>query len=91
MLSLKDLLEAGVLDIGQKLTWERLRTPEVHTTTLLADGTLKTSDGKIHFSPSTAAAHLNRGISTNGWRVWRISTGESIWELRNEEMKKRLQ
>jgi hypothetical protein len=90
MLSLKDLLEAGVLVTGQKLKWERLKTSEVHTATLLADGTLQTSDGKIHRSPSTAAAHLGRGISTNGWRVWRISTGVSIWELRNEEMAKRV-
>ena len=83
MLSLKDLLEAGLLSEGESLIWNKLSSPTPFEATLLADGRIETKDGKIHTSPSTAAKHVNSGISTNGWRVWKVSSKKkSLSEIR---------
>ena len=81
--SLKDLLEAGLLSEGESLIWNKSSCPTPYEATLLADGRIETTDGKIHTSPSTAAKHVNSGISTNGWRVWKVSSkGKSLGEIR---------
>ncbi len=89
MPSLKDLIKAGLLSEGESLIWNKLTSPTPHEATLLADGRIETTDGKIHNSPSTAAKHVNSGISTNGWRVWKVSSkGKSLGEIREFLTKK---
>lgn len=84
MLNLRDLLRAGLVSEGDLLTWRKSGLSVPHEAKLLADGKIETIDGKIHNSPSTAAKHVNSGISTNGWKVWVVhSKGKSLSEIRS--------
>lgn len=83
MLRLRDLLEAGIITAGDDLVWKRRHSRVVFTAKILPNGIIKTSDGVLHSSPSMAARHVNMGKSTNGWRVWQLSTSkQSLFELR---------
>jgi hypothetical protein len=83
VLSLKDLLDEGLLSVGESLIWHKLNSGLPHEATILADGRIETADGKIHNSPSTAARHVNGGVSTNGWRVWRaLDKNSALSEIR---------
>jgi hypothetical protein len=84
MLSLRDLLQAGLVSDGDRLIWHKSGSPAPHEAKLLADGKIETADGKVHNSLSTAARYVNAGISTNGWRVWVVSSkGKSLSEIRS--------
>jgi hypothetical protein len=82
-INLKDLIAAGLLDVGQQLTWKR-RSPRVsEVAVVLRDGRIETRDGAIHKSPSSAASHLSEGMSQNGWRVWKLGLeGPTLHEVR---------
>ena len=83
MLRLIDLLEAGLISVGDDLVWKRRNSRVTFTAKILPNGMIKTSDGVLHSSPSMAARHVNMGISTNGWRVWQLATSkQSLFELR---------
>jgi hypothetical protein len=84
MLSLRDLLRVGLISEGDQLIWLKSGSVDSRRATILTDGKIKTEDGKIHSSPSSAAKHVNSGISTNGWRVWVVSAnGKSLAEIRS--------
>ncbi len=74
LLSLKDLLDAGLISEGDRLVWQKMNSTSSFEAVILRDGRIETKDGKIHTSPSTAARHVNAGISTNGWRVWSVTS-----------------
>jgi hypothetical protein len=83
MLSLRDLLEAGLVSAGDDIIWKRRNSRLTFTAKILPNGMIKTTDGVSHNSPSMAARHVNMGISTNGWRVWQLaSSKQSLYELR---------
>ena len=83
MATLRDLLDAGLLTQGQRLFWQKQNSRSQFEATVLESGKILTLDGQIHNSPSSAARHLNNGISTNGWRVWKISAdGNSLSDIR---------
>jgi hypothetical protein len=83
MSSLRDLLKSGLISAGDELFWEKKNFRLTFTATVLANGIIETSDGVAHTSPSMAARHVNMGISTNGWRVWRLAKSkQSLFELR---------
>lgn len=47
------------------------------------NGTITTSDGAIHKTPSGAAKHLNGNKPVDGWHTWKIkSSGVRLSELR---------
>ena len=83
MSSLRDLLEAGLISVGDGLVWKKQNSRLTFTAKILPNGIIETSDGVAHTSPSMAARHVNMGISTNGWRVWQLATSkQSLSELR---------
>ena len=85
MVATKDLIKAGLLSAGEVLVWKRRIHATSHVATLKSDGTIETSDGKIHRTPSGAAKHLNGNRPVDGWVAWKLkSTGESLAALRGK-------
>ena len=78
-----DLIDAGALRPGDTLVFRRQRSGEVHRAEVLADGSLRLSDGREFRSPSSAAAGAAAG-SFDGWTAWALeTTGESLDRLRS--------
>ena len=50
---------------------------------VLANGAIKTADGRSHKSPS-GAARSQVGRPVDGWTVWRTSDGTPLGELRTK-------
>jgi hypothetical protein len=68
-ITLKDLLDAGLLKAGEELTIN-VRGKDV-TATLLADGKIKYQD-KIYDGPLACAAAV-RGQTCDSWYCWRAT------------------
>lgn len=64
-----DLLEAGLLTVGQRLYSQRGKYGG-HVATVLSDGRIEV-DGQIFDSASGAGIHVRRK-RTNGWYFWRL-------------------
>ena len=85
MVATKDLIKAGLLNAGDALVWKRRVQGTSHTATIKSDGTIETSDGKIHKTPSGAAKHLNGNKPVDGWLAWKLkSTGETLSAVRDK-------
>lgn len=83
MLSLRNLLEVGLISVGDDLIWKKRNSRLTFTAKIMPNGMIQTADGVFHTSPSMAARHVNMGMSTNGWRVWQLATSkQSLFELR---------
>jgi len=83
MSNLNDLINSGSIVVGEELTWRRRTENQVHTAVINAGGSITTSDGKIHRTPSGAARHLNGGKPVDGWLTWKLKrTGKSLASLR---------
>ncbi len=83
MASVKDLLKANLVTGGTELIWKRRQAKQIHTALINSNGTISTSDGVIHKTPSGAAKHLNGNKPVDGWNTWKIkSTGQALSELR---------
>ena len=82
MAKISDLIEQGLLPAGTVLEWKR-RGGNNFAAEVLANGSIKTSDGRVHKSPSGAARSLvSRPV--DGWAVWRTKSGETLSELRSK-------
>ena len=75
------LIEAGLLDPGQELTWHRPRIGEHVTLTITADGQLKIPDGSVWPSPFQAASRIT-GYPADGWALFKTATGKSLADLK---------
>ena len=83
MATIKDLLKANLVTGGTELIWKRNKAKQTHTALINANGTIITSDGAIHKTPSGAAKHLNSDKPVDGWNTWKVkSTGKALSELR---------
>ncbi len=83
MNNIKDLVNAGKLVPGTKIVWRRRSLSENHVATINVDGTITTSDGRKHKTPSGAAKYLNDNKPVDGWLVWKIEgSGASLGSLR---------
>ena len=73
-----DLLAQGKLKPGQemRLDWKGKQ----FTATIQADGTIL-FDGEVYASPSSAGKAARKGMSTNGWRYWKVLVGEEWVQL----------
>ena len=86
MSKIVDLLKSGVLTSGQELIWNRRVAKQIHIATVNQDGSITTSDGVKHRTPSGAAKHLNGNKPVDGWLAWKLkSTGNSLADLRDEK------
>lgn len=85
MVTTRDLIKAGLIKPGELLIWKRRTYAESHNAILRNDGSIETSDGKIHRTPSGAAKHLNGNKPVDGWLSWKLkSTGESLAAVREK-------
>ncbi len=88
MVAIKDLIKAGHLNAGDVLVWKRRTQQTSNTATIKSDGTIETSDGTIHKTPSGAAKHLNGNKPVDGWLAWKLkSTGEALSAVRDKVAK----
>jgi hypothetical protein len=78
--ALSDLLRAGLLQPGQRLTWTRRQLGQIHAVTVNADGALVAEDGSVYASPNSAATGI-AGYPTIGWPLWRTDTDVSLEQL----------
>jgi len=84
-ITIKYLVELGILKNGDELYWKRNVRKTSHYATI-ENGLIKTEDGLSHKSPSGAARHLNNGKPIDGWKCWRLkSSGQLIDLLRSKE------
>jgi hypothetical protein len=84
MTSMKQLLQSGSVSAGDKLIWSRRVLKSAHEALINQDGTISTSDGKKHKTPSGAAKHLNQDKPVDGWIAWRHEkSGKKLAELRS--------
>ena len=82
MTTVLDLINAGLVTSGTRLTWKR-RGGSTSIAEIQSNGFLKTEDGSLHKSPSGAARKFV-GRPIDGWAVWRVPSGESISDLRKK-------
>ncbi|MFE7193758.1 CBS domain-containing protein [Kitasatospora sp. NPDC057541] len=79
-----DLVAAGYIEVGAKLTFERPRKDETHHATVVEEGKVRLSDGQLFRSPSTAAiAAVGRG-SFDGWTAWVLDDGRTLDAVRQD-------
>jgi hypothetical protein len=84
MKTTKELIRAGIIAPGEELIWNRRVSGQIHLAVINADGSITTSDGVKHKSPSGAAKHLNGNKPVDGWLAWKIKkSGISLGSLRN--------
>lgn len=93
-ISLTDLVEAGMLSAGEKLTMvygPRGGTRETYIAEVTSDGKL-IADNRQFLSPSYAAVHFIQAAGSprktaNGWSRWRTSDGRTLADLRDAYLK----
>ena len=68
---IRDSVDAGLLAVGDELTWNRPQLGQRHSCVVQGDGTLRLPDGVVKQTPSGAAIALTGG-SHDGWTVWRV-------------------
>jgi hypothetical protein len=84
-ISVKDLIDSGVLKVGDRLIWKSRIQNSEHEAVVLSNGTLKTNDGTVHKSPTGALKHLNGNKPVDGWNAWRLAKdGSSLSKLRSK-------
>lgn len=81
--SLRELVDADFLQVGQKLNWYSSGGSKPGPIFVNRDFLLETSDGQKFKTPSEAATKLT-GSSYNGWKTWITGGGVSLWELRGD-------
>lgn len=79
-----ELLDAGLLAVGDELVWNRRNLGVRHTARIRADGALVLVDGRVYANPSGATTALG-GNHQNGWGAFRrVSDGRTLCDLRAE-------
>lgn len=85
MTTIKKLIQEGLLCEGDELVWSRRVQKITHIAHITAEGSIKTSDGNLHKTPSGAAKHLNANKPVDGWIAWKSrKNGKSLNDLRNQ-------
>ena len=82
MSTLRELVDKGLLSPNAELVWHRRSKAVTYTAIVQSDGSLLTSDGIAHKTPSGAARHFGKK-PVDGWNVWKIKGTElSLASLR---------
>jgi hypothetical protein len=79
-----DLLDAGPLQPGDDLVWERPRLGKTYRARIAGTGAIELEDGRRFASPSRAAVEAAEVPACDGWWVWKVSRlqGALLNELR---------
>lgn len=81
--TVRDLVEADLLDTGDRLRFSRPRSGEEPVATVSATGSIVFADGTEYDTPSDAA-RAAASIQVNGWIVWRTDANRTLASLRTE-------
>jgi hypothetical protein len=85
MLSVKNLIKVGAIQVGDIIVWNRKKQGVIVELTVELNGKFKSMDGKLFGSPTAAAKNFNGAVEINGWRVWRLKrTGEALDDVRKK-------
>ncbi|MEV7851051.1 CBS domain-containing protein [Streptomyces sp. NPDC088183] len=77
-----DLVDAGLLAAGARLTFRRKRSGEAHLARVTTDGRIELSDGRRFTSPSAAAAAASGRGPFDGWTAWALDDDTLLDVLR---------
>ncbi|MFF6637713.1 CBS domain-containing protein [Streptomyces althioticus] len=77
-----DLLQAGLLQEGEPLTFERPRIGKTYSALVTDRGWIQLMDGREFRSPSRAAAAAVGTGTFDGWHAWALSDGQTLDQLR---------
>ena len=81
-IAVSDLLDAGFVQAGDKLVWERPKLGDSYEATITEDAEIALPDGRTFSSPSGAAKAAADIPAYNGWNAWTVvRTGKSFSEL----------
>jgi hypothetical protein len=86
---LDDLVDGGLLQVGETLTWERPRVGAVHRAIVTENGALELDNGGVWSSPSRAAKEAAGVPAVDGWLHWRTEQGVILTELRRRLVEER--
>ena len=79
----RDLLERGLLNVGDRLRFRRPLKGSEHYATVTAEGHITLDDGQVFRSPSKAAAVATGAKALDGWTAWVVeSAGVTLDVLR---------
>ncbi|MET8753429.1 CBS domain-containing protein [Streptomyces sp. NPDC004667] len=79
-----DLVHAGLLSAGTRLTFRQRRSGQEHLAQVTADGRIELSDGQRFKSPSAAAAAATGRGPYDGWTAWALEGGTLLDALRQK-------
>lgn len=81
-----DLIDAGLLDAGERIEYRRAREGKVFPATVTPDGRIRVEDGRVFESLSRAASTLAGVGALPGWEVWFAPDrgGKRLFDLRAE-------
>jgi Restriction Enzyme Adenine Methylase Associated len=79
---LVDLLDAGLLDPGQQLVWERPRLGQTYEASITENGSIRLPNGHVFSSPSAAATEAAGIPAYDGWYAWKAD-GALLNDLRD--------
>lgn len=81
--TVRDLVEAGLLQTGAELRWTRPNLGQDHLAVVDQQGRILLDDGRAYSAPSRAAIEAVGGGSFDGWLAWRVtSSGELLDKVR---------
>lgn len=75
MLTISDLLNRGLLKVGEEIVFTRRSLKIEHRAQIQANGLIITEDGKTHRSPSGAAKHFTKK-PIDGWHAWKVRSSQ---------------
>ena len=79
-MNIKDLIDNGKIQVGANLTMKK--HGKIIAASVTQEGFIKTSDGRLHKSPSGAARSCNGGKPIDGWLAWKLEDGSKLGSLR---------
>lgn len=79
--TVRDLIDYGLLSDGDVLTFDRPRIGQTHTASVEARGSLL-MDGRSYKTPSAAACAAAGLTQMDGWSAWVTDRGSSLHALR---------
>ena len=81
-IKIEDLVEHGLLQVGDELRWERPQKNETYNATVMEAG-IRLQDGREFWSPSGAACAAADIPAYDGWHAWTVMrTGQTLHEVR---------
>lgn len=82
--TVRDLLDVGLLTAGEELTYLRPRAGESHRATVTSSGKLRLEDGREFPTPSGAAMAAAASGPVDGWWMWANASDTYLWSLRQQ-------